>query len=895
MLQTLWANRPGRRCVVGIRGKKVSHFWFDTTQEAMDKALELDGSGYNVFFSPALFDPSKVEARQAEINPKTGGHYTGREQAAVAALPALWLDMDCGEGKDYANQQEAAQTLAAWCQEGNVPLPTHVVSSGYGLHVYWRLDRPVPHKEWLPVAKHLKQACRVGGLSVDPARTSDAASLLRVPGTHNRKRDGAAEIRTLVDRDETVNLQAFRARLPLVGPIAAVPATPLGSEWDVSVKHPPGDAHRIADKCQQLGQFRFLKGAVPEPQWRAGLSILWRCRDGETLIHEWSAGDERYDAQEAEDKARRTDGPATCGHFSEVNPEGCTGCPHAGNVTSPIMLAYAEDVPEDVAEEDVIRVPGYTVTNEGIFMEPAAEGGPLTKIADFPIWIEEARELCSAHDQQLRSSLVLAWRDVRSNYHKVPLAQSELHDAKSWVTWLANNNLASFVKGPQLMNYISQMHRARFKKQGARVVYDCLGWYKDHSLFVLGAKGITKDGMEDVIVNSKDPIAELTPKGNLKDWLQGMGTLGKPQYRAHAFALLVGFAAPLLDLAGRNGAVVAFVGRSGFGKTLAARAALSIYADPEKIQESGLITHNALGKYLGQHRHIPTLVDEVTAMPDKRLRDLIYMAANGVEKSSLNQKREKVSAMSWRTVTMLTSNHSIVDRQQKDIEEAHRRRLVEVAVMNGVSREDGRRINAALQDNYGVAVEPYLQLVMKHKDVIPQLFDLVERQVESWGYSNAADRFGSWTCTAALLGGILARVAGVLPFDPMPVVKAVVEDAVSHSDEILSPEEQAHQALFELLTAESKRICVWQPGKLAVDDTDDPIARVRGDLLAVHSRELHAHWDSHYIFRKALSGWLDQVVVKRAKERLAPGVPPVHCYLFSLKALGWDYRTLKDD
>ena len=900
MLTSLWADSPGLRCIAGLRKGVTQHWWFESTDAAMSRARELDGEGWDVYFSPALYDPALVKSKQDEVNPRTKRNYTGREQSTTHLMPALWLDLDCGEGKDYPDQGTAVQALQTWLAATKIPDPSFVVSSGYGLHIYWQLTTPVPHDKWLAVAKHLKQSCRVHGLMADPARTSDAASIMRMPGTRNHKYRTTAPVEVLASRDDTVDLQAFRARLPMVGPLGAVPvATPKG-EWDTTAKLPPGDANKIASKCSQMGLMRFHKGKMPEPEWRAGLSILWRCEDAEVLIQDWSRGDPRYDPKLTRDKAEGTLGPATCAHFSDLNPEGCAGCPYAGKIASPINLAYAEELPEpgsDATDEGPIAVPGYAITKEGLFKEPTGlEGGPLMKISDFAVWIEDAREFSSADDHRLRAALTLAWRDVRGKPYTAGIPHAELHDPRSWTTWLANNNLASFVKGAEMSQYISKMHKIRYAEKGARTVYDRLGWYENHSLFVTGKQGIRVDSIEDVIVDAQGSIAELAPSGTLEKWREGMRVLGQKRYQAHAFALLMGFAAPLLDLVGKQGAVVALVGESGKGKTLAAECGLSVFAHPKSIQGSGRDTINALGMYLGQLRHVPALVDEVTTLKDYRMRDLIYMAANGTDKAALNQKRERKAVMTWRTVTMLTSNHSIVDRHQKDIEEAHRRRLVEVPVLNGVTADVGALLGQLVLKHHGVAAVPYMQLVMQHKDKIPALFELVEKQITAWGSSNPADRFGTWTCTAALLGGILAYVAGVLPFDPTPVVKTVCKAAAKASETIRAPDELAHEVLFELLTTHSKRVCVWAEGKLALDDTNDPVARINGGSLLVRAVELQNAWDAQHIYRRALTPWLANVAPEGKKyHRLAPGTPPVRAYRFSLKALDWDMKTLKGD
>src|SRR5262249_39184778 len=63
------------------------------------------------------------------------------------------------------------------------------VSSGWGLHVYWPLKHMLDRATWERYARGLKSLCEKHGLKADPSRTADISSVLRTPGTHNRKRN----------------------------------------------------------------------------------------------------------------------------------------------------------------------------------------------------------------------------------------------------------------------------------------------------------------------------------------------------------------------------------------------------------------------------------------------------------------------------------------------------------------------------------------------------------------------------------------------------------------------------------------------------------------------------------------------------------------------------------
>ena len=115
-----------------------------------------------------------------------------RTAANVLGAWAFWMDVDCGvekdsAGKGYLTKEIAKQELENFCDKLDLPKPTHIVDSGNGLHVYWILDAIVHREEWQKNAKKLKQLTIAYKLRVDGSRTSDIASVLRIPGTMNNK------------------------------------------------------------------------------------------------------------------------------------------------------------------------------------------------------------------------------------------------------------------------------------------------------------------------------------------------------------------------------------------------------------------------------------------------------------------------------------------------------------------------------------------------------------------------------------------------------------------------------------------------------------------------------------------------------------------------------------
>ena len=61
------------------------------------------------------------------------------------------------------------------------------MSSGNGLHAWWLAGEDLDLKTWKRLAELMKARALAAGLHIDKTVTADAARILRIPGTHNRK------------------------------------------------------------------------------------------------------------------------------------------------------------------------------------------------------------------------------------------------------------------------------------------------------------------------------------------------------------------------------------------------------------------------------------------------------------------------------------------------------------------------------------------------------------------------------------------------------------------------------------------------------------------------------------------------------------------------------------
>jgi hypothetical protein len=276
------------------------------------------------FREPRVWNPRKNKGK---------GGWSWRIHDNVRALKILFTEIDTKESKPdtarYVDREEAYLALIEFCRAARLPMPM-VVSSGGGLHSYWILEVELTPEQWQPLADGLKAACAKFGLDADPARTADASSVLRTPGTCHHKRN------RIVEAGKPAGPYPLSAFEHLKG-LAPQQARKL------IVRRPGGqpssDPAKIVKACRQLGGFAQNPGAYREPFHYLAAGVLGHCEGGEQfyldlLDDEWKGT--------GQDKLEQWMdggwGPATCQKFKEEKPGSCDGCPFKGKITSPIQL-----------------------------------------------------------------------------------------------------------------------------------------------------------------------------------------------------------------------------------------------------------------------------------------------------------------------------------------------------------------------------------------------------------------------------------------------------------------------------------------------------------------------------------------------------------------------------
>lgn len=228
------------------------------------------------------------------------GSYAGSNRKDPVAKRALWLDLD---GKDFAGgTDQAVRELGAFVKATGLPRPSIYVNSGRGVHVYWCLDRDLPVVEWRVIAEALKAKCAELNFNADPSSTSDAARILRAPGSLNRKGEVPISCNVIADTGTTYAPDDIANQLQVAPRLmgAAARLAALASNDDLVTKkdHEQKTAAQVTDMLEYIN----LPQHGSRDLW---ITVLCAVQDwseksnvGFEIFHDWSSNQPGYVSEE---------------------------------------------------------------------------------------------------------------------------------------------------------------------------------------------------------------------------------------------------------------------------------------------------------------------------------------------------------------------------------------------------------------------------------------------------------------------------------------------------------------------------------------------------------------------------------------------------------------------
>ncbi len=294
---------------------------------------------------------------------------TTRAGSNVIGMPGCMVDLDIVSddpsvhSKNDCLPPSEEAILSFIGDEIGLPPFTALLNSGNGRYGVIQFDTPLlfssddERKEASDYVKRYqgiirKMAHSLKGWHVDA--TGDLARITRMPGTYNHKTTPPKEVTlSWYHPDARLPFKAFKSAVEAAEakyspPRNPAPARSRAREPATADKaNSAGPAPRyesVAAGCEWINTLE-KSDRISEPEWYASASIIGRCEDGETIFHEISSKDSRYDATETAEKLARAleVNPRTCDNVhNELGFAACADCPFFGLTRSPIKLGHRD-------------------------------------------------------------------------------------------------------------------------------------------------------------------------------------------------------------------------------------------------------------------------------------------------------------------------------------------------------------------------------------------------------------------------------------------------------------------------------------------------------------------------------------------------------------------------
>tara|TARA_R110000772_G_scaffold123912_4_gene230333 strand:+ start:5215 stop:8160 length:2946 start_codon:yes stop_codon:yes gene_type:complete len=868
----------GVHCFAAIADGKVEHVFLDSVEDLASIGSAVS-EGAHQYYTPATF---KEQGK--------------RTQANACKVKSFWLDIDAGKGDDksYATQEDATTAVDKFITDSGLPEPLRV-NSGNGVHLYWPMDMAIVPETWKPIAARLQALAQKLGLLVDTSCTTDSARLLRYPGSLNYRDPSNPKPTGIINEEyEALSLFDFAGMLGLGrqdeasseageafdGGAAedhdrlpfAVPEHITYADDGITKSIVGTTVFKIiverSDTCAQIAHIRENRANLPEPLWRAGLSIAQICEDREYAIEEVSKDHSGYTYAGADKKAAQTNGPYTCQAFERIESEHCQKCPHKGRIATPAQLGrYIEPAVTEADRtvdipivETIIPTPEPVTKLKAVIPEYPSpyfrpKGGvgvhKVVKVSGEPDLSVQICEYDFYVTRRMNDPDVgeVLWFRVHLpldgiREFSVPLAEAVARDKLRDI--LARYGIMA-TDGKQVTEYLMYVKKwlrhLQMTKQ-AEKVRSQMGWTEDGT-FVVGTKELVAGQPEgqDIIyappaARNTNIIPSLTERGDFHKWKEVINFYDNEDMEAYAFAMFLSFGAPLMQFTNLRGGVYNLVSEhSGIGKSSALLAANSIWGHPFDLLMQKDDTYNVRIHRAGVMRHLPLTIDEITNMKPLELSDQVYASTSGRGKNRMetHTNTERLNLTSWQTPTLTTSNSSVSDKlfMNKSFPEGELMRVIEVEVQRSTKYPKAYTdmLFPQLEHNYGMAWLPYMRYVMNHQSEVIAMLRRTQEKTDAAANLTQRERIWSTMAAIGLTGGTIAHSLGLHNINVEKIARWVAAHMFDTSKNITQSSGSAEDHVAAYMSENYNNLLMIRNEPAVGDTMVIPIVEPRGELL----------------------------------------------------------------
>lgn len=641
-----------------------------------------------------------------------------RHQHQATALKALWIDVDVKPEKGYPTLDEAMAAITAFVKAACLPPPSAIVFSGGGVHVYWISDKPLTVAEWDRYAQGLKFEIQKHGLKCDAGLTTDAARVLRVPGTYNNKIAGEPRpvlLKWLGDSYDfavdpaiarLATLVVVSTKLKVTGAVTSRVRTafdltnfPAGKMHPLlmGVLDPVNDA--LAKDINLYGDLplkidEMVKGCShfqdcarthgekhSQPLWALTLLACTFVENGENYARIFSKGYPSYDPGETEKKyeekllarAQNDVGWPSCQAFEDAGA-GCKACPFYHKIRSPLHLAERVSPPTPIytappPPEELMLPEGYCLDDRGRIcaqITKTLKGGEQVDEEVLLFMSELRNPVCQSGQRAFLCETSLD----KGRWGPVKLVEEHLYSDQAMLKQLRMCGVKPYVPSESRVRHFMTSWMDKLDEAKARIQTIPFGWLRDGEEgvgkeigFAYGGQVFMADGTTQKS-GYADPEIERSyrPRGSKDPWYEALKIITDQHRPALEAIVATSFAAPLVSLIGKNNCVgCGWSNESGAHKSTGQIVGLAVWGNPRLTKESPMSSVKGIVHKLGQLKNLPVYWDEIS--DDEKMdsvRKLLGITTEGRGATVLQQNRTFFNTDEWQTLMFIGANKSLV-------------------------------------------------------------------------------------------------------------------------------------------------------------------------------------------------------------------------------------------
>lgn len=783
-----------------------------------------------------IWDPAKNQGE---------GGYRVRTKDNMAQLKVIFLEVDVAKPGEpetdtkYKDMPSAARALRDFVKRVGLPKPMIVVS-GYGLHVYWPLAKPIPVKSGDKLLKAIKALALNAGFKLD-TQALDISRVFRPVGTHNHKNpDDPKLVKVLRDGGDPVDPMEFGRTIKAAREKYGVEVE-IKSTWTVPsfLNFGDGNLKSVDDsplqfdllmRCGALNEVADKQGDVSYGQWYHALQVVRFTENGAADAHRISSGGESYDPDAVEkhlaDLSEKGIAPTLCSTFA-AETDACKDCPWNGQINSPAALGRpkTKELQESAPEaEEAIKLDDVEIEPGKVTQIPAPPQ-PYSRRQGQGIYMEVTNSRDDKIDVQIFANDLYPMNrkfNERENCEytrwmtgnpadgpmEVEIPSRSLYDKRTFAGVMAD--VGAYLPPEHIddvRNYMVAYIQELQKHIKREELYSRLGWRDSNTKFVLGDKLYNHDGSIDAcqIERNNRAAQGIRTEGTFEEWRKVVDLYNRDEFVAHQFALGVAFGAPLMKFAGQAGGIVNLLGKSGEGKSTIQKLVNSVWGHPIDLMlpaEANSSTQNAKIGYIHLLNNLPVCAEEVTNVSAQEVQSLAYAVNTGEEKMRMQRSGElKPARGGWNTIMLSSSNSSLYDKlMTTQGSAATSLRILEIRmpmVRTYSKTEFFQNFEVPLQTNFGHAGHRYARALAKNADKVRDTVFKVMASLDKQSQAGNEERVWLAVGACVIAGLAIAKSVGLHDFD----VKKVERFLLAQVNVLRNQTKEMHTAASETLAA----------------------------------------------------------------------------------------------